>query len=97
MAVTLSTFFAPDTITLGSADVLTEIRPPEGTRYIWVTFTANAGKLAYTGTDGGAIGADFIPLAADTGVELQHQGDRKFYLASATGSTVVTVTAVDRS
>jgi hypothetical protein len=97
MAVTITQFFAPDTFTLGSADVLTEVRPPEGTRYLWITFAANAGKLAYSGTDGGAIGADFIPLSADTGVELQHQGDRRVYLASATGATVVTVAAVDRN
>lgn len=95
MAQTVTKFFDPVRFTLGGSDVATRVNPPAGTRYLWITFESNPGKIAYSGTDAVAIGGQHMLLPAG-GVELQQQGDQPVYLAAAVAGTDVSVTAVDR-
>lgn len=95
MAQTVVGMFSPVRFTLGGSDVATRVNIPAGTRYIQVFFEVNPGKLAYSGTDGGAITGQHIPVPPG-GFELQHQGDQPIYLAAAIAGTDVAVQAVDR-
>lgn len=98
MAETLTVIGTPKRITLGNTDVLTRVNFPAFSNAYRVEFIANAGKVAVTGTDAAAIGADFETVAAGTAVErelLDRPGNstaQARYFASATGSTVVEVT-----
>ena len=100
MATDLSGVILPHLkrITLGSSNVLTEVQLPDAASTVSVRFVTNAGKLAVTGADAGAIGSDYGTIPADTWVEMQWRGRASsrsqltsVYLASATGSTVVEV------
>lgn len=97
MAETLTGFVAPLAITLGAANVTTKVNIPSFTTAIWIQFLSANGKIAYTGTDGGAVSVNNFLLQQDELVQLQHRGDQPIYLASATPGTVVTVCAWDRS
>ena len=57
---------------------------------------SNAGNVAFTGSDGGSLGAAFITLDADSWAEISladgintSKGVGAVYLSSATASTVV--------
>ncbi len=100
MATDLSGVILPHLkrITLGGSDVLTEVQLPDAASTVSVRFITNAGKLAVTGSDAGAIGSDYGTIPADTWVEMQWRGRASsrsqltsVYLASGTGSTVVEV------
>lgn len=97
MAETLTGFVAPLSFAVGAADVATKVNIPSFTTAIWVQFLGANGKIAYSGTDGGAITANNFMLAADELVQLQHRGDAAIYVASATAGTTVTICAWDRS
>lgn len=97
MAETLTGFVAPLAITLGAANVATKVNIPSFTTAIWIQFLSANGKIAYSGTDGGAINANNFLLQQDELVQLQHRGDQPIYLASATPGTIVTICAWDRS
>ena len=94
---TVSTSPYVDVITLGLANVATRVDlPTQHMASVSVQFRANAGKVAWGGTDGAAVSADHNQIAADTFVEYKMAADRSkraasIYLASATGSTVVEV------
>ena len=83
----------------GSANVLTEINLPPGGRKVTLVFETNAGKLAHTGTDGGALGsADFFHVPANAPLEIVYGmgisadgGALSLFATSATGTTYVGV------
>jgi len=84
-------------VTLGGVDVLTEIKLPADGRKATILWESNAGKLTHTGTDAGAIGAEFFTVPADTAFELVYSmgisaaDPLSIYAASGTGSTVICV------
>ena len=83
--------------TLGATDVATQVLFPSAARSATVRFETNAGKLAFTGTDGGAVNANHIVVTADAthqfsvtdGINVS-KGVAGFFVAS-TGSTVISV------
>ena len=84
--------------TLGSTDVATQVVIPPTASPATVRFESNDGKLAFGGTDGGAVAAAYIICAGDTTNEFSlldglgvSKGVTSFYVASATGSTVCSV------
>ena len=84
--------------TLGSTDVATQVVIPPTASTATVRFESNDGKLAFGGTDGGAVAAAYIICAGDTTNEFSlldglgvSKGVTSFYVASATGSTVCSV------
>ena len=84
--------------TLGSTDVATQVVIPPTASTAPVRFESNDGKLAFGGTDGGAVAAAYIICAGDTTNEFSlldglgvSKGVTSFYVASATGSTVCSV------
>lgn len=96
MATTITEHWKPTPITLGNIDVATKVTLPAQTRRVWLYCETNAGKAAYSGTDGGAVSANYLPIGANQIIELEHPGDAPIYLASATAGTVVRVTAIER-
>lgn len=84
--------------TLGGIDVATQVLFPSAARTATVRFETNAGKLAFTGTDGGAVNANHIAVTADAthqfsvtdGINVS-KGVAGFFVASATASTVISV------
>lgn len=105
MATTLS-IGVPANITTGSADVLSEVIFPENARSYSLQPRANAAKIVESGgADAGAIGV--IPYRAHpagTSASYPAPGtrgvarclvstDRKVWITSATGSTVIEVIA----
>lgn len=100
MATTITALRTPVRITLGGSDVLTQVNLPAAARSFTVQFITNTGKIAWSGTDAGAIGAAFVTLYANQLVEVAiRDGEKRFedglavYLASATAATVVEVMA----
>jgi len=92
----LNSFPYVQRVTLGATDVLQEITLPSEAGRVSCRFVTNAGKVAFTGTDGAAIGTDYATFDADTWLELAWRGTRpqtlgSVFLASATGSTVVEI------
>ena len=94
---TTTTLPALDNVTTGAANVLQQIKLPLGDHCrISLYFRTNPGKVVFSGTDGGALGAaDYLTIPADAWHEI-HNGsarDRKgvtsIYVTSATASTVV--------
>ena len=81
MATTITQGNSVTVITLGLTGIATKVIPPRFTRFLWLQFRSAIGGVAYTGTDGAAISADYFNVAADQLVELQHDGDRPFYIA----------------
>lgn len=82
----------------GTADNLTEVQIPTWAWRVTVEFIGAAGKIAFTGTDGAAIGTDYLTIPGDSIYEIgiRHGADHKMfagsiYLASATASLVVEV------
>lgn len=86
-------------ITLGGSNVATQLNFPNNARRVRMYFETNAGKVATTGTDGGAIDAAHMLVANDTDYDVWvdrdtqdgGRGPASLYIASATGSTVVRV------
>jgi len=84
--------------TLGGTDVATLVLITSTAATATVRFETNAGKLAFTGSDAAAINANYIAVTADAthqfavtdGINVS-KGVAGFYVASATGSTVVSV------
>ena len=96
MAESMSSVPGVLTFTLGAANVATQVNFPNNARRVRIFFVTDAGKVAVTGTDGGAIVANFYPVTADADWALvvdQDQaggkGPAPVFLATATGSTVV--------
>ena len=84
--------------TLGGVDVATQVVIPPSCKSATVRFETNAGKLAFEGTDGGAVNAAHIAITADAAHQFSmldgigvSVGVTSFFVASATGSTVVSV------
>ena len=88
---------APVRVTLGSANVTTEIILPVGTRRVWVRFETNDGALTTSGTDGGTKSAtdyfiftadlihDYRPESAGCGCPGRLKQTPRIYLSTATG------------
>jgi len=84
--------------TLGGVDVATQVNIPNAAKTATIRFETNAGKLAFTGTDATAVNANHIAVTADAthqfsvtdGISVS-KGVAAFYVASATGSTVISV------
>lgn len=79
---------------MGSTDVATKVSRHPATSKLIVSFETNAGKIAFTGTDGGAINANYVLVPAGTQYEINVGNVPAIYVASATGSTVCSVVAV---
>ena len=85
-----------DRITLsGTAPNATEIVLPNGPLLFSVRPITNAGRVASSGSDDGALSDDYLTIAADTTLQVQisARADRSpvMYIASGTASTVVEV------
>ena len=100
MAQTLDGSAFPQVVrfTLGGSNVATQVVIPSTARTATVRFESNDGKLAFTGTDGGAVAAAHIKCDGETTNEFSlddgagvSKGVGSFYVASATGSTVCSV------
>jgi hypothetical protein len=100
MAQTLDGSAFPQVVrfTLGGSNVATQVVIPPSARTATVRFETNDGKLAFTGTDGGAVAAAHIICAGDTTNEFSlldgihtSSGVTSFFVASATGSTLCSV------
>ena len=57
--------------TLGAINVATEVTLPGITNVFTVRFEGTAGRLALSGVDGGALGADYVTIDADSFFELR--------------------------
>jgi hypothetical protein len=90
-ATTFSDVPQVKTVTLGTSNTASQFTKPAGANKATVYFDTNPGKLAFTGTDGSAIGAHYMPIPADTLVEVPLVSGAALFLASATASTVVHV------
>ena len=99
MAQTFDGAQFPDAIrfTLGGSHVATQVVIPQTASKVTVKFSTNAGKIAFEGTDGGAINANFADIVGDAFAELslsdgirESKGVGSIFLASATASTVCT-------
>ena len=94
----------PKSITLPGAGLAREVQLPKGTKVITLNYASTAGKYSNTGTDGGAIGVDATPVAADLLVEQEirrdmHQSDAgvlTVFLSSDPGAGVVVITPETR-
>lgn len=91
MATTITQSNSVTVITLGLTGIATKVIPPRFTRFLHLQFRNAIGGVAYTGTDGATISPDYFNLAADQLVELQHDGDRPFYLAGASDAVEAVV------
>ena len=89
----------PDALrfTLGGVNVATQVVIPQTASKVTIKFSTNAGKLAFEGTDGAAINANYADISADAFAELsladgirESKGVGSIFVASATGSTVCT-------
>ena len=98
MASTLSGDAFPEAvrITLGGSNVQTQLNVPHTASKLSVRFLSNAGAIAFTGSDGGSLGAAYVSIDADAWAEISladginaSKGVTAVYLSSATGSTVV--------
>ena len=76
----------------------TEIVMPNTATTVSLKFSDNAGKVAFEGTDGSAINANFVDITADAIAEIglgdgvnSAPGVNSMFVASATASTVCTV------
>jgi len=84
--------------TLGGVDVATQVNIPNAAKTATIRFETNAGKLAFTGTDATAVNANHIVVTADAthqfsvtdGIAVS-KGVAAFFVASGTGSTVISV------
>ena len=98
MAQTLDGSIFPQAVrfTLGGSNVQTQLNIPHTASALSVRFLSNAGSVAFTGSDGGTVGAAYITLDADSWAEISladginsSKGVTSVYLSSATASTVV--------
>jgi len=98
MATTLAGTAFPEAvrITLGGSNVQTQLNVPAQASRLSVRFMSAAGNVAFTGSDGGSLGAAYITLDADSWAEISladgintSKGVGAVYLSSATASTVV--------
>lgn len=75
---------------------------PKSCRWVQLYLPTTAGKLAWTGTDGGSPGTDYLPVPADTwmewripgsgyGSEMKLSANTTIYVAIDTGSQTITV------
>lgn len=94
MAITLTHSAHLDRFaTSATPNELTRVDFPQIASTVFVTFETNAGKVARTGTDGAAIGADYELIQAGVKTLIWSRGapsaSRVFsvYVTSATGST----------
>lgn len=83
-----------EVITLGLADIATEVVLPNDWTKVAALFETNSGKFAFTGTDGAAIMAAYGSAPADSWTTLierttRNPSRRSVFLASATPGTVV--------
>lgn len=76
---------------LGATNVATQFTKPAGAKRAVVSFDTNPGKVAYQGTDGAAIGVDYMPVPANSPMEFNVEGVGSIFCAAATASTVVHV------
>lgn len=98
MSLDLTTRKAPQAIarlTLGAADVATQVILPNWVQQVGFRFVKVAGKIATEGADAAAIDSHYIDLPA--GEQRVYESLAKnrsadqFYLASATADTVVEI------
>lgn len=98
MAVTLTGRTGVDRITLSATQPqATQVNLPESCRSISINFVSNAGRFAYSGSDGVALSDDYISIPSDTPTPVaiagraRVLGGQTIYLASGTNSTVVEI------
>ncbi len=84
-------------VTLGSSDVITEVKLPAAGRKVTLLGETNAIKIAHTGTDTAAIGTEFFTVPGDSALEIVYgmgvsaASELSLYVAAATGATVICV------
>lgn len=105
MAVTFASPDADDRITLSATpDEVTAVTFDQNTRTYTIIGRDAAGtsgasvKVAQTGTDGAAIGTDYITVDGGARIEISRGKDRKLggatvYIASSTASAIVEIRA----
>jgi hypothetical protein len=84
-----------------TAGEVVEVSTPGWVQELMVQFfedsagaTPAAGKIAFEGTDGAAVGDDFMPVASGVGAVLRLAGPAKIYLAGpAAGYAFITYSA----
>ena len=81
-----------------SVNEATQVVIPSTAVKVSIKFASNAGKVAFEGTDGSAINANYADVAANAWAEMSlgdginvSNGIGSIYVASATASTVCTV------
>lgn len=100
MAETVTALRAPKRITLGSSDAATRVTLPKSAKTFTLRPITNAAKFTTVGADTDPIGSDYMTITADTLTQINVRDGQYpssepfvFYIASATGSTVVEVVA----
>ena len=100
MAESIATTPGINRFTLGAINIATEVTLPGKTNVFTVRFEGEAGRLALSGTDGGAIGADYVSIDADRFfvIQLDEGTDRVgglsvFIDSDAAGAVVVQTVA----
>ena len=101
MAQTFDGAQYPDALrftTSGTPNNVTEVVIPARASKASVRFDTNAGKLAFEGTDGAAVGSHFCDIDANTWAEFglgdgigTSKGVGSIFVASGTATTTVTV------
>jgi len=87
-----------DVLTTGASDVVLEILLPPWTGSVSLYFETYEGKYARAGTDGAAIGTDYMVIPADMAVEVWRKvrGREAFlshsiFIATSSPSTTVRI------
>lgn len=86
-----------DNVNTGNSNDLTEIQLPDVAVKVSFQFESHPGKITHTGTDGAAIGTDFITVPKDTYFEIMRRGRDKqraidsIFITSATATVTVNV------
>jgi hypothetical protein len=100
MAVTVAGLRQPKRITLGSSDAATQVTLPEKAKTFSLRPITNDAKFTTVGADTDPIGSDYATISADTWTQINvRDGEYPaaeafvFFLASATGGTIVEVVA----
>lgn len=69
---------------------------PANCKYLIARFNTNVGKFSFFGTDGVAIGANYMQASAGVVVRIPTDGFSSLYIATITVPTTVNVWAVPK-